>query len=302
MTAAGRFAIATASYRGDLGRCGLLCASIDHFVSNLSMHYLMVEDRDVALFADLAGPKRRIIAESEMFPRWLHSWPDPLSLGRRRLWSGLGALSRGVMPLRGWHTQQLRKLALPRHVTDEVLLYADSDAIFLKPYDLSLQDTGSGVRLYCKVGGISRAMPQHVKWTQLAARLLGLPEPSFPADDYINNLPTWTTANGRALLDHLEAVSGKDWVSAVAADREFSEMMLYGMFAEGILGKRSGHEVTSLALSRTFWGKSDVGPDTFRDVSGLLAGGQVSIGVQSFIGVSLDELWAVFRQAAARHG
>ena len=32
----------------------------------------------------------------------------------------------------------------------------------------------------------------------------------------------------------------------------------------------------------------------------LWAQGQVSIGVQSFIGVSLDDLWAVFRQAAAQ--
>jgi hypothetical protein len=294
-----RFAMATPSYRGDLERCRLLCASIDHFVSNLSMHYLLVEDRDVALFSELVGPKRRIIAESEMFPDWLTSWPDPLSFGRRRVWSGLGALRRGLVPLRGWHTQQLRKLALPRHADEDVLLYADSDAIFLKPYDLSQQVTASGTRLYRKAGGISLALPRHVKWTRSAARLLGLPEPGFPADDYINNLPTWTSANGRALLDHIEAGTGRDWISAVASDREFSEMMLYGMFAERVLGAASGHDVTQAELSRTFWGKADVGPDTFSDTANLLGVGQVSIGVQSFIGVSIDELWRVFRQAAS---
>jgi hypothetical protein len=298
MTPSAGFAIATPSYRGDLERCRLLCASVDHFVSDLSMHYLLVEDRDVALFSDLAGPKRRIIAESELFPRWLTSWPDPLSLGRRRMWSGAGALLRGLAPLRGWHTQQLRKLALPRHVPEEVLLYADSDAIFLKPYQLSQQVTGSGTRLYRKPGGIGETMPRHVKWTHSAARLLGLPAPSFPADDYINNLPTWTGRNGRALLDRIEATSGRDWISAVAAERDVSEMMLYGMFADRVLGAQAGHDATPDELSRTFWFKTDVGPETFRDMGQLLGVGQVSIGVQSFIGVSLDELWTVFRQAA----
>lgn len=302
MTALQRFAIATPSYRGDLERCRLLCASIDHFVTGLSTHYLLVEDRDVPMFSSLAGPKRRIIAESAMFPSWLRSWPDPLSLGRRRLWSGVGALRRGLVPLRGWHTQQLRKLALPRHVPEEVLLYADSDAIFLRPYDLSQQVGPDGVRLYRKPGGIDASLRRHVKWTQATARLLALPEPALPADDYINNLPTWTAANGRALLAHVEATTGREWFSAVAADRDLSEMMLYGMFVDQVMGKASGHAVTPDELSRTFWGHADVGPDTFRDLSKLLGAGQVSIGVQSFIGVSLDDLWNVFRQAVGSRG
>ena len=110
------FAIATPSYVGDLHRCALLCASIDRFVSGHSMHYLLIEDRDAELFAHLAGPRRKIIVESELLPRWLRSWRDPLSLGRRRIWTGPGALARGIPPLRGWHAQQLRKMALPLHV------------------------------------------------------------------------------------------------------------------------------------------------------------------------------------------
>ena len=80
-----RFAIVTPSYRGDLERCRILCASIDSFVSRLSTHYLLVEDRDVALFRPLAGPRRIVVAESELLPAWLKSLPDPLRLGRRRV-------------------------------------------------------------------------------------------------------------------------------------------------------------------------------------------------------------------------
>jgi hypothetical protein len=296
------YAIATASYRDDFERCRLLCASIDHFVTGSAMHYLMVEDRDVPLFSALAGPTRRIIAESDMFPGWLRSWPDPLSLGKRRIWTGAGALRRGLVPLRGWHTQQLRKLALLRHAPEDVFLYADSDAIFLKSYDLRQQRTDAGIRLYRKAGGITDALPRHVKWTNSAARLLGLPAPSFPADDYINNLPTWTRTNGQALLAYIERIAARDWISAVAADREFSEMTLYGLFVDHVLGAGSGHALTTDELSRTFWGKADIRPDTFSDMGRLLGGGQVSIGVQSFIGVPLDRLWAVFRQAADSRG
>ncbi len=133
VAAGGRFAILTPSFRGDLERCRLLCASIDAFVDNLSAHYLLVEDRDLAVFKPLAGPRRRIIAESELFPSWLRSLPDPLSLGRRRVWTSPKALARGLAPLRGWHTQQLRKIAAPLVVDENVLLFADSDVVFLGP-------------------------------------------------------------------------------------------------------------------------------------------------------------------------
>ena len=123
------YAIATPSYAGDVERCRLLCASIDRFVTGHATHYLLVEDGDVPLFADLEGPRRQVIAESELLPSWLKPRPDPLSLGRRRVWTGARALLKGVPPLRGWHAQQLRKLALPLKSEEDVVLFADSDML-----------------------------------------------------------------------------------------------------------------------------------------------------------------------------
>ena len=120
------FALATPSYRGDLDRCRLLCASIDRFVTGQAVHYLLVEDRDVPLFRDLEGPRRRILPESQLLPHWLKSIPDPLSFGKRRIWTGLGAAARGLPPLRGWHTQQLRKFAVAKASSEDVVLFADS--------------------------------------------------------------------------------------------------------------------------------------------------------------------------------
>ena len=54
-------AIVTASYAPDFERCRLLCETIDRFVTGASHHYILVEQRDVALFRQLADarPHRR---------------------------------------------------------------------------------------------------------------------------------------------------------------------------------------------------------------------------------------------------
>ena len=39
------------------------------FVSGHAVHYLLVEDRDVPLFRELEGPRRRILPESQLLPK-----------------------------------------------------------------------------------------------------------------------------------------------------------------------------------------------------------------------------------------
>ncbi len=289
------FAIATPSYAVDLQRCILLCASIDRYVSGHRMHYLLVEDRDAALFRHLEGPKRRIIIESQLLPSWLTSWPDPLSFGRRRVWTGAGALARRVPPLRGWHAQQLRKLALPLLVGEDVLLFADSDVIFLKPFDLARLSDGAGTRMFRAPGAVHAGMVEHVRWHETAAAMLGRPAPSLPAADYITHLVSWRGDNVRALIAHIEAVSGRHWIASVAADRCFSEYMIYGRFIETVLGvEASGHVFDEADLARSFWSHDDIAAGGLNSLEEQLAGGQVAVGVQSFLGEPIERLRLIF--------
>ena len=286
------YAIATPSYAGDVERCRLLCASIDRFVTGHAVHYLLVDDRDVPLFRDLEGPCRRVIPESALLPRWLRSRPDPLSLGRRRVWTGARALLKGVPPLRGWHAQQLRKFALPLISDEDVVLFADSDMLFLRPFDLASLATEQGVRLYRKPDGITADKPEHRIWCDNASVLLGLPAPTFPSPDYINNMVCWRRDNVRALLAHIEQASGRDWVQALASRRSFSEYMIYGYFVERALGLGpAGHWADSRELCRTYWGGAAGGIDSFEDV---LEPWQVAVGVQSFIGEPIEKIRALF--------
>lgn len=289
------FAIATPSYAGDVERCRLLCASIDRFVTGHAAHYLLVEDADVALFRSLEGPRRRVIAESELLPVWLKSWPDPLSLGRRRVWTGPRALLRGVPPLRGWHAQQLRKFALPLKSDEDVVLFADSDMLFLRPFDVASLATQDGVRLYCKPDGIAAQMREHRGWCDSAAGLLGLPAPDFPSPDYINNMVSWRRDNVRALMDHIESTSGRDWVSAIASRRSFSEYVIYGYFVERVLGlDRARHWPDPRELCKVYWGGKAGAIEGLRSFEEVLEPWQVAVGVQSFIGEPVEAIRALF--------
>ena len=54
-------ALLTPTYGRDLEICTLLCESVDCHVKSFSMHYLLVPDSDVALFALLASERRVVI-------------------------------------------------------------------------------------------------------------------------------------------------------------------------------------------------------------------------------------------------
>jgi len=294
------YAIATPSYSGDFERCRLLCASIDRFVCGHAMHYLLVEDRDLALFRPLAGPRRTVIPESKLLPHWLSAWPDPLSLGRRRVWTGIGALARRLPPLRGWHAQQLRKLAFPLKSREDVVLFADSDMIFLRPFDLASLSEGGNVRLYVKPAGITREMAGHAGWCTNAAKLLGVAAPHFPSDDYINNLVSWRRDHVVSMMARIEQLSGRDWVSAIARQRGFSEYMIYGYYVDRVLGRReAGHFGAAQELCKVFWGGDAAPLADLKSFEEVLAPGQVAVGVQSFIGEPVEKLRRLFEAQPA---
>jgi len=290
-----RHALATPSYAGDVERCRLLCASIDRFVTGHAMHYLLVEDSDVPLFRELEGPRRRVVPESALLPPWLKPRPDPLSLGKRRIWTGFRALLRGVRPLRGWHAQQLRKLALASVIEEDVILFADSDMLFLRPFSPANLTADGKVRLYRKPGGITAEMREHVSWCGNAASLLGLEQPSMPSPDYINNLVSWRREHVLALQAHIAGVSGRDWVSAIAAQRQFSEYMIYGYFVEGVLGlEQAGHWPDPDELCKVYWGGDAAGIADLSSFEEVLEPWQVAVGVQSFIGQPVERIRALF--------
>lgn len=272
-------AVMTASYSVDFDRCALLCESMDRFMQGDWHHHLLVDRSDVALFKRLEGPRRSVVSEAELFPVWLRSFPDPVSLGRRRIW-----LSPFSLPLRGWHAQQLRRLAMARHVDADALLSIDSDVVLVRPFDPAALWSGGRIRMFRADDGARHATPGHLAWLAHAGAILGLPKRPDPAHDYISNMVPWRTDAARALLDHIEKHNNVSWIRAVISSRDISECMIYGRFVDEVLGG-AGHFADERSLSHVLWFR-DTFPETADGLAEFMRGlspDQVAIGVQSFV-------------------
>ena len=288
MTGDNRVALITPSYRADFQRCRLLCDSVDKFVRDGAEHFILVDNDDYRQFLTLAGPHRHIINELDILPDWLHSMRQGLTKSARKIW-----FSSKTWPMRGWHVQQLRRIAIAHHLTQEALLYCDSDMLFVRPFDPSLLWQGEGLRLYRKPDGINDALPDggklHKNWVLSAARLNGLPVPGFPAHDYINNLVSWRRTHVTGMCSHIENVTGKSWVAALGGNRSFSECQIYGAYADGVL-QGAGHWHAADGLCQTYWSGEALTQDAVSSFVKTMSDRQVAIGVQSFTGTDPDVL------------
>ena len=274
-------AIVTASYAADFDRARILCQSMDRHVSGHTRHILLVSDRDAALFRGLAGPRREIVAESEILPDWLHDLPDPLSFFRRRIW-----LSTRTRPLRGWHVQQLRRIAIAHHADEDALFYCDSDVVFVRPFDCASLWQGRDLRLFRRDGRLDQpGHEEQIAWAKHAGNILGLPEADRPRHDYIATLIAWRSDSVRSMCRRISEVSGKHWVEAIASRREISECMIYGRYADEVAGS-TGHFHDATELCHIYWNGPKLDEAALRSFLEGLSQGQVAVGLQSFTGTS----------------
>lgn len=271
-------AMVTASYAADFDRCRLLCETVDRRVTGMAKHYLLVAGHDVERFKALETGHRQVVDERDLLPSWLHAVPDPTSLFRRHVW-----LSLKTPPLRGWHVQQLRRLALARHVDEDALVFVDSDVAFVRPFDLGEFWSGERLRLFRRDNALASGdSAEHAAWSVNAAQSLGLPRVAS-AHDYIATLIAWRRAAAAALLDRVEQSTGRHWAAGVASSRRFSECTLYGRFVDDVR-EGEGHVHDSLERCRVYWSGPRMDDGALARFIDGLGPGQVAVGLQSFIG------------------
>jgi hypothetical protein len=251
----------------------------------VAQHYLLVEHRDVALFRRLENSRRTVVDERDLLPHWLHAFDDPLSLFRRRIW-----LSLKTMPLRGWHVQQLRRIAISAHAGEDVLVFCDSDVAFLKPFDCSAFWRDGKVRLFRRDGVLSgEGHEEHRIWSRNAGSALGIDPSVVSSHDYISTLIAWRRETMTAMCARIEQIHGRTWVEVVGAARKFSECMLYGRFVDDVLDG-AGHFHGSEELCRVHWTGEALSDEEFRRFVAAMAPEQVAIGMQSFIGTDIGRI------------
>lgn len=281
----GAVCVVTASYAADFERCRLLCETLDKYVTGFDRHLILVASHDVSLFRQLEAPTRIVVDESDLLPGWLHVVRDPSSMFSRHLW-----LSFRTKPLRGWHVQQLRRMAIADHVDADALFYCDSDVVFLRPYDCAELWREDGLRFFRRNDALSDPkLGQQRVWSRNAGKTLGLHQGPPSSSDYIATVIAWRRDSLSAMRGHIEQLHGRHWVEVVASTRSFSECMLYGRFADEIL-KGEGHSPTDEELCHIYW----TGPKLSEpDLAGFIADmapHQVAVGLQSFVGTDIGSI------------
>ncbi len=278
-------AVVTASYAPDFERCRLLCETLDRHVSGFAHHYILVEQRDVALFRQLEDSRRSVVDERDLLPSWLHAFDDPLSLFRRRIW-----LSLRTQPLRGWHVQQLRRIAIAAHAAEDVLVYVDSDVAFLKPFDCAAFSRDGKVRLFRREDVLSSdGHGEHRIWSRNAGDALGIDASRVSTHDYISTLIAWRRETVNAMCAGIEKTHGRDWAAMIGSARQFSECMIYGRYVDDVIGG-AGHFHGAEEFCRVHWNGQPLSDDAFRHFVATMAPEQVAIGMQSFIGTDVGRI------------
>lgn len=288
-------AFMSASYAPDFDRCKLMCQSVDHHMTGDWHHYLLVNSEDVPLFNALASPRRSIIDQRELLPWWLRAVPDPMKPGRKLWLRPFGA------PLRGWHVQQLMKLAFAAKARENAVVAIDSDVMIVRDFDpASLWDDGR-LRFYRKSAGIDQAIrSDHVAWLAHSDALLGIGPYRLPASDFIDSMVSWRADTVRSLLSHVEARQGVSWQRAVTRTRAFSEYIIYGRYVEEVL-HGEGHALTEEAFCHVFWFADSYSNDEvgLRQFLSEMGPRQIGIGIQSFIGFDIADVRRVLAETAA---
>jgi hypothetical protein len=244
MRAMMRMAVITKSFAPDFELCAALNRSVLDYSPDTVRHHIIVPRSDLKLFARLAGPRTYIRCEGELVPRTFV--PLPFS----NLTVNLG---RPLPPVRGWIKQQVVKLAAVAASEDDVVLVADSDVEFFRPFTAEMFVRDGKVRFFCKPNQIDKQLRRHMIWHRVARELLGLPTAEPPYADYISSPLAWNPMIVRRMLARISATTGRPWPSAIAGQLHFSECVLYGVFVDAVIGAPANSFASDDPLCLLYW-------------------------------------------------
>lgn len=272
-----RFAMVTLSYGPDYERCALLSQTFHRFADEAIKHYIVVDGRDMSMFAPLSSDRTEVLSVESILPPWVFRLPFA-----RRWW-----FSAKTAPVRNWILQQYVKLALPIHLVEDVLLYVDSDVAFVRPLKVDPFVRGDQVRMLRMPG--EGKLESQFPWHQTAARLLGLPPCDYFGARYIGNIVSWRRENVLRLHNHIEVTMGCDWRRAVLSQWRLSEYILYGVFVDQILGESAGHYAESENLCHEYWTDSPMSRSDMHGFFDSLLPEQVAVMISAKAGMGVAE-------------
>jgi hypothetical protein len=281
----------TPTYSHDLERCALLCESVDRYVTSFARHYLIVPDDELELFTRFNSGLRHVLPISALLPIWLRPLPRIIQRNHRRFWWSLRA-----KPVSGWHIQQFAKIATAITIAEPLSCVLDSDVVFFRSLDLAeIADTNT-TPLFTTPGDIPATAQAHASWVRSSYRLLGLGEPSFPADDFIGHIIFWNQQTVRAMTARIQEVTGLEWIDALCRARAVSEYLLYGNFVRNNPTVLRNHYRTTEPLCLSYWDRNALDQAAIERMLGAADKRYVAFSSASFNGTSVHDIRAVLEK------
>ncbi|MGH3935404.1 MAG: DUF6492 family protein [Pseudonocardiaceae bacterium] len=238
-------AVITPSFGPDAAIFQDLRGSVLEHTSPSTVHHVIVPRGDRSTFAPFACAQCVVRTEPELLPRRYVRMPV------RGLWMNL---RRPWPPARGWVLQQALKIAAAGSLRTTAVLIADSDVTLVRaigPTDL-VRD--GQVMLYRLEGAVHAGMHRHVRWHQVARRLLGVEAPARPPlHDYVSSFNVWDPSVVRGMQARIGEVTGRRWLDAVTSELHVSEFVLYGVYVDEVLGGREPSGYLGAGFCHNYW-------------------------------------------------
>jgi hypothetical protein len=251
-----RMAVITKSFAPDFELCVDLHRSVLDCSPDSVHHHIIVPRQDLKLFGRLAGSRTHIRCEADFLPSSFV--PVPFA-------NFAVNLGRPFPPVRGWILQQVIKLAAVAASEDDVVLVADSDVEFVRPFTVETFVRDGVVRLYRKSHAIAEQLPRHMAWHRIARALLGLPPADPPYTDYISAMLACDPEIVRQMLARVAATTGRPWATAIAGQLHFSEWTLYGVFVDAAIGAPANSFASDDPLCQAHWEETPLDQDGASD-------------------------------------
>ncbi|MDR7082015.1 hypothetical protein J2X01_001300 [Arthrobacter ginsengisoli] len=250
--------VLTPSYGPDAELCADLNRSVMEMTDDVE-HHIVVPRSDRKYFSEMEGTRTFVHDVGEFLPRHLVKAPGAnVWLNTRRPWP----------PVRGWIAQQLVKLSAAASFQSRGVLLMDSDMVLIRRTSLDSFMLSGRPAFYRNPGAVHAGLPLHRKWHETSRSLLGLaPPPAENLPDYISWPCLWEPGIVRSLLSAVEAHTGRTWATAIGSQLHFSEMILYGVYVDEVLG---GAESTTSRMKSVVY--SEERPLGLAELSALMSG------------------------------
>jgi hypothetical protein len=284
-----QLAVITPSFARDFKLCTELNESVLQFFPGDTKHYLIVDRRDLALFAPLKGDRTIVVAVEDVIPAGYFKVS-------KRWWFSVPAF----FPAKGWLIQQIVKLSADSVASERILINVDSDVRFIRPVDKSLFERDGKIRMYRQPAGVQAGMP-HVAWHHNVAKLLGIAPDPLPMDDYTGNMISWDRKIVAAARTRVETVTGQPWHVAYTRARKVAEYFTYGLFVDKVIGQQAaGVFIDERPWCHTYWGPHPLPASEADDFVAQLRDDDVAFSIGGYTNTEAEVIERATRLAVQR--